>query len=62
MQCFVILQPHSNSNPTDKYRVVHTYDLNRFLNGATMSYGFTAFDAYENAKVARDLGNAGLQK
>lgn len=58
--CFVVLYPRSLTNPSDKYRVVHSYDWQRFVNGATKSYGFTAFDTYAQAKVARDAGNKEL--
>lgn len=59
---FVILQPGSNSNPTEKYRVVNSEDLMRYINGATKSYGYTQFDDYQAALVARDVANTDLAR
>lgn len=59
---FVILQPGSNSNPTEKYRVVDSEDLMRYLNGATRSYAYLQFEDYQAALTARDVANADLAR
>lgn len=54
---FVIQQPHSQTNPTNKYRVCDSRDWAAFINGATTSYAFTQFNTYEQAQRARDEAN-----
>lgn len=54
---FVVLHPHSQNNPTDKYRVVDSKYLTRFLNGASTSYAFLPYNTYEEAERARDEAN-----
>lgn len=54
---FVIIHPHSNTNPTDKYRVLDSGDWAKFINGATTSYGYTTWDTYPEALAARDKAN-----
>ena len=61
---FVILQPHSNSNPTDKYRVVDGIAWTSFVNGA-QNNGYTIageHKTYDDAEVQRDELNKGLKK
>ncbi len=58
---FVILQPNSNTNPSDDYRVVD-------YNAWSQSIGspipkvceFEAFATYAEAETARDAGNASV--
>lgn len=61
---FVILQPHSNTNPTDKYRVVDGVAWASFVNDAQRN-GYTIageHGTYEDAEAQRDELNAGLAK
>lgn len=61
---FVILQPHSNTNPTDKYRVVDGVAWARYVNGA-QDRGYTVageHKTYEDAEAQRDELNTGLGK
>lgn len=61
---FVILQPHSLTNPTDKYRVVDAYAWMTFVNGA-QNKGYTivgTHDTYEDAEVQRYELNAAVSK
>lgn len=54
---FVVQYPRSNTNPTDKYRVTHSSDLFPYMNGATTSYAFIAYNTYAEAVAARDKAN-----
>jgi hypothetical protein len=49
----VIQQPHTATNPTEKYRVVDFEGWIDYVNGATTSYAFTAFDSYDKALEAK---------
>lgn len=53
----VIQYPNSQTNKTDKYRVVDYQDLINFINGATTSYAYVAFDTYEEAEKAQKIMN-----
>ena len=53
----IVMRPHSQTNPSDKFRVTHYQDWIHFINGATTSYGYVAFDTYEEAEKARDTIN-----
>lgn len=46
----VILQPHSNTNPSDKFRVTNSLDWVRFVKGKNASYPFVSFDTYREAQ------------
>ncbi|TDD97165.1 hypothetical protein [Actinomadura rubrisoli] len=54
---FVILQPNSSTNPSDKYRVVDNADWMAFINGGTKRVAYTSHDTYEEAEKARDRAN-----
>jgi hypothetical protein len=54
----IVIQPHSLSNPTDKFRVTFYQDWLNYFNGATTSYAFTTCDTYEEAKTIREKLNA----
>lgn len=54
---FVVLQPQSNTNPSDRFRVCHTNDWQAFVNGAKSAYAFVEFDDIESALRARDRMN-----
>jgi len=54
---FIVQQPHSTTNPTDKYRVADSVDLMRFMNGASTSYAYLEFDTYQEAEKVRDEMN-----
>lgn len=52
---FVILQPHSNTNPSDNYRVVDSSDWARYVNGASNSIALAGqFNNYDDALALRD--------
>lgn len=57
---YVVQQPYSNTNDTDKFRVVDAHDLTRYMNGATKSYAFVPFDSYKQAAKYRDELNKQL--
>ena len=57
---FVIIRPHSNSNPTSMYRVCDIGDWMNNYNGATPSYAFTPYKTYKEAAEARDEANKSL--
>lgn len=61
---FIILQPHSNTNPSNKYRVVDAYAWQRFVNGAqTSGYAVAGSHAdYQAAEAQRDELNAEMTK
>lgn len=59
---FIVQQPHSNTNPTNKFRVADSADLMRFINGATKSYAYLEFDSYQEAETARDIANVDLAR
>lgn len=61
---FIILQPHSNTNPTSHYRVVDSVAWQRFVNGAQASGYAIAGEhgTYEDAEVQRDELNAELAR
>lgn len=59
---YIILQPNSQTNPSDKYRVVFNDDWMRYVNGATRTYAFTAFDTYDEAETVADEANRVLRK
>lgn len=61
---FIILQPHSNTNPSDKFRVVDGYAWQRYVNRAQTG-GYTIageHDNYIEAEAQRDELNTGLAK
>jgi hypothetical protein len=58
----IILQPNSQTNDSDKYRVTYSNDWTRFVNGATLGYAFIDFNTYEEAKKAADEMNRELHK
>jgi hypothetical protein len=47
----MIVYPHTDGNSSDKYRVCYAHDWRRFVNGATQSYGFVAFETEESARA-----------
>jgi hypothetical protein len=53
LSTFVVLQPRSNTNPSDKYRVV---DFDEWQKGDLL-YGHTPHDTYEAAKQDADARN-----
>jgi hypothetical protein len=56
---FVILQPHSNTNPSDNYRVVDDVDWARYADGASNNLAFAGqFDDYDDAVTLRDEMNS----
>jgi hypothetical protein len=56
---FVTLQPQSNTNPSDKYRVVDSSDWARYVNGATNTVAFAGqFDTLDEAIALRDKLNS----
>jgi hypothetical protein len=56
---FVTLQPHSNTNPSDNYRVVDSTDWARYVNGASNSVPFAGeFGSIDDAITLRDDLNA----
>ena len=56
---FVTLQPHSNTNPSDKYRVVDSTDWARYVNGDANSVAFAGeFDDFDDAVKLRDRLNS----
>lgn len=59
---FIVQQPNSNTNRTDKYRVADSDDLMRFINGAAKSYAYLEFDTYQEAETARDVANVDLAR
>jgi hypothetical protein len=55
---FVTIQPHSNTNPSDKYRVVDSTDWARYVNGATKAVAYAGqFDNIDEAIELRDRLN-----
>jgi hypothetical protein len=57
---FVTLQPHSNTNPSDKYRVVDSTAWARYVNGDANHVPFASeFDSIDDAIRLRDELNAG---
>lgn len=57
---YVILQPHSNTNHSDKYRVVDNEDWTRYINGAIKSVAIAGeFDNLTSAIELRDRLNNG---
>lgn len=50
---YVVLQPHSNTNPSNKYRVVNFDD---WQSGGLL-YEFLSHDSYESAKADADTRN-----
>lgn len=59
---YVVLQPHSNTNPSEKHRVAWDQDWQKFANGAASSYAFTDFSSYVEAKSAADGLNTAVKK
>lgn len=61
---FIILQPHSNTNPSDKYRVVDAEAWQRYVNGAqTGGYAVAGeYSSYPAAEAYAVELNAGLGK
>lgn len=55
---FVVQQPNTQTNDSDKYRVTDMHDWLNYVNGATTSYAFTSFDTYQEAKDAADKANS----
>lgn len=56
---WVILQPHSSTNPTNNYRVVDSTEWMRFVNGA-QDKGYAVageFPEYERARALKDQLN-----
>jgi hypothetical protein len=55
---FVVLQPHSRTNTSDKYRVVDHEAWVAFINGSAMVVPFAGqFDTYDEAKELRNRLN-----
>lgn len=57
---FVVIMPHSKSNPTSMYRVCDSEDWMKFHNSAASSYSFTQHETYVDAEQARDEANKAL--
>jgi|HubBroStandDraft_5_1064220.scaffolds.fasta_scaffold00014_11 hypothetical protein len=58
---FVVLQPKSNTNNSDKYRVVDSQSWFAFVNGARKSAAvFGEFDSLLEAEKSRDELNSEL--
>ena len=56
---FVTIQPHSNTNPSDKYRVVDSTDWARYVNGDANHVPFAGeFGSIDEAITLRDDLNA----
>lgn len=53
----VVLHPNSNTNSSDKYRVVWDTDWMHFVNQASTSYAFTEHTTYQEAVAQRDTLN-----
>lgn len=63
MECYIVLQPHSLTNPSNKYRVVYSEEWNAFANNQRTSIPFYAsFDTPEEAEKCRDEMNTVLNK
>jgi hypothetical protein len=55
---YVILQPHSNTNRSSKYRVVKRPDWTRYMNGETITLECAGeSDTYGEARELRDRLN-----
>jgi hypothetical protein len=54
---FVIQYPHSESNPSDKYRVTEFDCWLRYVNGASRGYAFTTYSTYLEALKACEKAN-----
>lgn len=54
---FIILNPHTAENTSDKFRLVHSQEWANYRNGASKTYSFTEFATYPEAKEARDKAN-----
>lgn len=62
---FVILQPHSNTNPTDNYRVVDAAEWQRYVDLGRLNRDYVIAGEhpyYAEAEAQRDELNAGLIK
>lgn len=53
----VILQPNSNTNSSDKYRVVDSEEWAAAINGAKRFYAYTEHTTYEEAQRAQEVQN-----
>lgn len=54
---YIIIQPHSNSNPTGKFLVARFDDVMAFLNGLRRSYPHSVHNTYGNAVDACGWAN-----
>jgi len=59
---YVVLQPHSNTNPSGNHRVVWDQDWQKFVNGAASSYAFTDFPSHTDARKNADDLNAAYKE
>ena len=53
----IVLQPHSNTNPSDHFRVVDYGKWLAHVNGDEPAYPFTAYNKYEHARHAALVAN-----
>lgn len=49
---FTILDPNTPDNDSDQWRLVAVPEYVKFLNGASSSYGFTAWNTKQGADTA----------
>lgn len=54
---FVILHPHTLTNPSDKFRVVEWVGWFKLRAGTWSDYPFVSYDSYAAAERARDAMN-----
>lgn len=59
---YVVLQPHSNTNPSGNHRVVWDEDWTQYVNGAKATYAYQDFQSFPKAKETADQLNASLKK
>ena len=57
MDSYIVLQPRSKSNKSDKFRVTKYSEWLAFAFQGVISYNYTEFDTYEEAKTAQDEMN-----
>jgi hypothetical protein len=54
---YVIQQPNSSTNDSDKYRVVDIEEWCRYINGATPFYTFLTAEDFTQAQLIQDRMN-----
>jgi hypothetical protein len=54
---FVVQQPNSETNRSDRYRVTDYEGWIKYINGASSTYAYVSFDTYAEAKAAADVAN-----